>query len=255
MKGGRGEGEPILHSPFSIFHIPSCWLNMCRRDGADKTMPKKMIVGLGNPGREYAKNRHNVGHQIVDLLAKRHGLRFDKRQGQARLALGSIGEQRVILVKPRTFMNESGPAVAPVARFYQIEPADMLVIFDDLDLPIGRVRLRPHGGTGGHKGMISIIKQLSSRDFPRLRVGIDRPPGKMDPADYVLQNFSAEQEEAMAEVRERAVAAVECWLREGIEATMNEFNYSAKTSSTVISKPATACDETRSPDSNLPCKV
>jgi PTH1 family peptidyl-tRNA hydrolase len=107
----------------------------------------------------------------------------------------------------------------------------MLVVFDDLDLPSGRLRLRPHGGTGGHKGMASIIRQLGAGDFPRLRVGIDRPPGKMDPADYVLQNFSAGQEELMTEVRERAVAAVECWLAEGIEAAMNAFNSPSASSS------------------------
>jgi len=184
----------------------------------------KLIVGLGNPGREYAKNRHNVGYQIVDLLARSHGLSFDKRQGKARLALGSIGEQRVILVKPRTFMNESGPPVARVAHYYRVELSDMLVIFDDLDLPVGRLRLRPHGGTGGHRGMASIIKQLGSNEFPRLRVGIDRPPGRMDPAAYVLQNFSTAQQEFMVEVRERAAAAAEYWLRDGSEAAMNEFN-------------------------------
>lgn len=187
---------------------------------------QKMIVGLGNPGREYARNRHNIGYQVVDLLAKKHGLRFDKRQGKARLALGSIGGQPVILLKPRTFMNESGLAVAPVARFYRVAPADILVIFDDLDLPLGRIRLRPEGGTGGHKGMASVVEKLGRSDFPRLRVGIDRPPGRMDPVDYVLQDFSAEQEEVMAEVRERAVAAVERWLMAGIEAAMNEFNIS-----------------------------
>lgn len=199
-------------------------LNLSGEGDAERITALKLIVGLGNPGREYFRNRHNVGYQIVNLLAKAHGLRFDKRRGKARLALGSVDEQRVILVKPRTFMNESGRAVAQVARFYQVEPADMLVIFDDLDLPIGRIRLRPHGGTGGHKGIASIIKLLASRDFPRLRVGVGRPPGKMDPADYVLQNFSAEQEEVMAEVREQAVAAVEHWLAEGIESAMNEYN-------------------------------
>lgn len=217
--------------------------------------PKKLIVGLGNPGREYARNRHNVGYQIVSLLAKAHGLRFDKRRGKARLALGSIGEQAVILARPRTFMNESGKAVARLVTFYQIEPADLLVILDDLDLPIGRIRLRPAGGSGGHKGLASIIERLGRSDFPRLRVGIGRPPGKMDPADYVLEDFSEEQEEVMVEVRERAAAAVECWLKEGIEAAMNRFNYSAKTSSTATSKPATACEGARSPGPNLPCRA
>lgn len=202
-------------------------MRCCRaRDQTTISTPQgtRLIVGLGNPGREYARNRHNVGCQIVDLLAQRHGLSFDKRQGKARLALGTIGEQRVILVKPRTFMNESGAPVAQVAHYYRVEMSDMLVIFDHLDLPAGRIRLRPHGGTGGHRGMASIIKQLGSNEFPRLRVGIDRPPGRMDPAAYVLQDFSAEQEEIMVEVRERAAAAAEHWLRDGSEAAMNEFN-------------------------------
>jgi len=186
--------------------------------------PVKLIAGLGNPGREYARNRHNVGCQIIDLLARKHGLQFDQRRGKARLASGLIGEQRVVLVKPRTFMNESGQAVASVMRFYKAQPADLLVVYDDLDLPIGRIRLRPHGGTGGHKGMASIIRQLGSQGFPRLRVGIDRPPGKMDPVDYVLQDFSAKQEEVMVQARETAMAALECWLDSGIEAAMNQFN-------------------------------
>jgi PTH1 family peptidyl-tRNA hydrolase len=187
-------------------------------------IPVKLIAGLGNPGRAYARNRHNAGCQIVDLLASKHGLRFDQRRGKARLASGLIGDQRVVLVKPRTFMNESGQAVSSVVRFYKTQPAELLVVYDDLDLPIGRIRLRPHGGTGGHKGMASIIRQLGSQDFPRLRVGIDRPPGKMDPVDYVLQDFSAQQEEVMAQARDTAVAALECWLALGIQAAMNEFN-------------------------------
>lgn len=189
-----------------------------------RPMPKKLIVGLGNPGKGYAGNRHNVGYQVVDLLARDNGLRFDKRQGKARLALGSIEEQPLILLKARAFMNECGGPVAQVARFYRIEPKDMLVIYDDLDLPIGRIRLRPEGGTGGHRGMASIIKHLNSRDFPRLRVGIDRPPGKMDPADYVLQDFSPDQEEIMWEVRERAARAARQWLVQDVETVMNEFN-------------------------------
>jgi len=203
---------------------------LCRRNDAEP-VTVKIIVGLGNPGEGYARNRHNVGYQIVNLLAQGHGLSFGKRQAKARLAQGTIGGQRVILVKPRVFMNESGGPVARVAWFYKAEMADMLVIFDDLDLPIGRIRLRPQGGTGGHKGIASIIERLGNGDFSRLRVGIDRPPGKMDPAAYVLQNFSAEQEEMMAEVRERAVVAVETWLAQGIEVAMNEFNSPATASS------------------------
>ena len=184
----------------------------------------KMIVGLGNPGPRYARNRHNVGFQCLDRLAEKHGLAFDERRANAVLARGRIDAARVVLVKPMTFMNLVGPAVAAVARFYKIAPQDLLVVYDDLDLPQGRIRLRPEGGSGGHNGMKSIIQHLGTQAFPRLRVGIGRPPGRMDPADYVLQDFSPEEEAVMSQVRERAVAAIECWLREGIVEAMNTFN-------------------------------
>jgi PTH1 family peptidyl-tRNA hydrolase len=191
--------------------------------------PQRMIIGLGNPGAEYAHSRHNVGFQVVDVLAERHGLPFDKFQRRARLAIGKVRtpaghEQRVLLAKPMTYMNASGEAVGPLAAFYKIAPADILVVFDDLDLPAGRIRLRPGGGSGGQKGMQSIIKQLGSEAFPRLRVGIDRPPGQMDPAAYVLRPFSPDQETEMAFVRIRAVEAIESWLAFGIEVAMNQFN-------------------------------
>jgi PTH1 family peptidyl-tRNA hydrolase len=188
-----------------------------------------MIVGLGNPGPEYAQSRHNVGFQVVDLLAERHDLEFDRFQKRARLAIGRVrtpagSEQRVLVAKPMTYMNASGEAVAPLAAFYKIAPADVLVVFDDLDLPVGRIRLRPGGGSGGQKGMQSIIKHLGSEAFPRLRVGIGRPPGQMDPAAYVLRPFSTEQEVEMTFVRMTAADAIEAWLAFGIEAAMNQFN-------------------------------
>jgi PTH1 family peptidyl-tRNA hydrolase len=188
-----------------------------------------MIVGLGNPGPEYAQSRHNVGFQVVDLLAERHDLEFDRFQKRARLAIGRVrtpagSEQRVLVAKPMTYMNASGEAVAPLAAFYKIAPADVLVVFDDLDLPVGRIRLRPGGGSGGQKGMQSIIKHLGSETFPRLRVGIGRPPGQMDPAAYVLRPFSTEQEVEMTFVRMTAADAIEAWLAFGIEAAMNQFN-------------------------------
>jgi PTH1 family peptidyl-tRNA hydrolase len=191
--------------------------------------PQRMIVGLGNPGPEYAHSRHNVGFQVADLLAARHGLAFDKFHKRARLAIGRVrtpagSEQRVLIAKPMTYMNASGEAVAPLATFYKIAPADILVVFDDLDLPAGRIRLRPGGGSGGQKGMQSIIKQLGSEAFPRLRVGIDRPPGQMDPAAYVLRPFSPDQEAEMAFVRIKAAEAIETWLAFGIETAMNQFN-------------------------------
>ncbi|MCS6842910.1 MAG: aminoacyl-tRNA hydrolase [Caldilineales bacterium] len=211
----------------------------------------KLIVGLGNPGKQYERNRHNVGFQCVDLLAQRHGLRFDIAKGKAKVALGAVQlptpqplapapsalgaepssaapalpqVQRVLLAKPQTFMNLAGQSVAALVRFYKVAPADLLVIFDDLDLPLGKLRLRAAGGSGGHNGMKSIIQALGTDQFPRLRIGIGRPPGQMDPADYVLQDFSPAEEEVMAPVRERAAEACEHWLAYGIEAAMNAFN-------------------------------
>jgi peptidyl-tRNA hydrolase, PTH1 family len=209
----------------------------------------KLIAGLGNPGKQYEQNRHNVGFQIVDLLAGRHGLRFDVKQGKAKVALGMISvqvgvervplspdpdaltvdrpvfqPQRVALAKPQSFMNLVGPSVQALLNFYKIDPADLLVIYDDLDLPLGALRLRATGGSGGHNGMRSIIGALGNGDFNRLRVGIDRPPGRMDPAAYVLQDFSAQQEEVMARTRELAVDACLHWLAHGIVPAMNVFN-------------------------------
>lgn len=183
-----------------------------------------LIVGLGNPGPRYAANRHNVGFRCLDRLASAHDLAFDKRQKRARVGLGTIYGRRIILAQPQTFMNESGRAVAPLARFYQVEMERLLVVYDDLDLPLGTVRLRPEGGTGGHKGMRSITEHLGSQSFSRLRLGIGRPPGRMDPAAYVLQNFSVEDQPPVEDMLERAVTAVETWLREGIEAAMSQHN-------------------------------
>ncbi len=184
-----------------------------------------MVVGLGNPGRRYARNRHNVGFQCLDRLARAHQLGFGERRRRGRLALGQIRGRPVVLLKPRTFMNESGKAIGPPARFYRIPPERMLVIYDDLDLPQGTVRLRSKGGSGGHKGMRSIITRLSGRqNFPRVRVGIGRPPGRMDPAAYVLRNFGEAERPLMDEVYDWVVRAAECWLVEGIDVAMTRFN-------------------------------
>jgi peptidyl-tRNA hydrolase, PTH1 family len=189
----------------------------------------KMVVGLGNPGPEYARNRHNIGFQIVEVFAQRHGLRLDKAQKRARLAIGDVALQggtkaRVMIAKPLAYMNASGEPVAGLAAFYRVLPADILVVSDDLDLPAGRLRLRAGGGAGGQKGIASIIQHLHTDAFPRLRAGIGRPPGRMDPADYVLQNFSPAEESEMVFVRIKAADAIEVWLAQGIEAAMNQFN-------------------------------
>lgn len=184
-----------------------------------------LIIGLGNPGKEHALHRHNVGFMVVDALAQAHGLRFTrKREAKAWVATGQIQNRAVLLAKPQTFMNLSGKAVHWLSRTYHIPPERILVVYDDLDLPLGRLRLRPAGGSGGHKGMQSIIDSLGTQSFPRLRVGIDRPPGSMDPADYVLQPFDEPERPLLVEAIRWAVAAIECWLTEGIVAAMDRFN-------------------------------
>ncbi len=183
----------------------------------------KLIVGLGNPGRKYAGSRHNVGFQCLDRLARAWGLSFSRRKHKALLAQGQIAGLEVILAKPQTFMNLSGQSVQRMARFYQVPPDSILVIYDDLDLPLGAIRLRPEGGSGGHKGMRSIIEHFGSSSFPRLRVGIGRPTHG-DPVDYVLDEFTLDERIAIEEVYDRAVSAVELWLTEGMAAAMNEYN-------------------------------
>ncbi len=183
-----------------------------------------MIVGLGNPGREYADNRHNVGFQVIDHLAERHSLSFTRQQSKAFVATGSIGGQPVLLVKPQSYMNLSGEPVGALARFYKIPLEDILVVFDDLDLPVGTLRMRPDGGSGGQNGMKSIIRHLKSQEFARLRVGIGRPPGRMKPEDYVLQDFKGEQLPVIQETYDRAADAIETWLRDGVTLAMSRHN-------------------------------
>lgn len=184
----------------------------------------KLIVGLGNPGPEYASHRHNTGFQCLDRLARAHGLAFTRQAFRARLAQGEIRGVRVLLARPLTYMNLSGQAVGPLVRHYGFLLPDLLVIYDDMDLPLGTVRLRPRGGAGGHKGIRSIIEALGSQDFPRLRVGIGRPPAGEDPVDYVLSDFTSEERAVMEGVYERVLVTVECWLTEGIVEAMGRYN-------------------------------
>ena len=183
-----------------------------------------LIAGLGNPGREYAQTRHNIGFQVLNRLAEKHGLNFSRVQNEAILASGRIGGVRVVLAKPQTWMNDSGRAVGPLVRFYKVELTRLLIVYDDLDRPSGSLRLRREGGHGGHNGMRSIITRLGTQEFARLRLGIGRPPGRMDPAAYVLQPFSRDEEIQMEIARDRAVESIECFLAEGIVAAMNKFN-------------------------------
>jgi PTH1 family peptidyl-tRNA hydrolase len=198
------------------------WLRLLRPRAQDEPV-EKLIVGLGNPGCKYTHHRHNVGFQCLDQLAQAHGLSFTRRRAKASLALGKIADLRVVLAKPLSYMNLSGQAVSQLASFYKLSFEDILVIYDDLDLPLGTIRLRPQGGSGGHKGIRSIIEALDSQAFPRLRVGIGRPPGN-DAVSYVLSDFTAEEQITLESVYEGVMAAVELFLREGIEAAMNAYN-------------------------------
>jgi len=183
-----------------------------------------LLVGLGNPGRTYKQNRHNAGFHCLDRLAEAHSLRFDVKRDKAEVALGRVAGRRVVLVKPQTYMNDSGVSVGALARFYKVEPADVLVVYDDLDLPQGTLRVRPRGSAGGHRGMLSIMEHLGTRAFPRLRIGIGRPPGRMPPKAYVLQDFGDDEWAEMTEVYDRAVAAIECLIAHGVKEAMNRFN-------------------------------
>ena len=195
---------------------------------AENTTERYLIVGLGNPGREYARTRHNVGFMLVSRLAERLGTAFRRMQFKALIAetrLSVNGEQRIcLLAKPQTFMNLSGKAVAPLARFYKIPPERLLVVYDDLDLPLGKLRLRPKGGHGGHKGMRSVIESLGTQEFPRLRVGIGRPPGRMDAADYVLHPFTKAELEVVEPALERGVDGILRWIENGLNDAMNFVN-------------------------------
>ena len=187
-----------------------------------------IIVGLGNPGPQYANTRHNIGFRCVNALAEAYALTFDKKQSKAKIASGTIAEQPIILSKPQTFMNLSGGSVSALANFYKIPTERIMVIFDDLDLPLGTLRIRQAGGSGGHKGMKSIIQHMGRQDFPRIRFGINRPPGRMDPAAYVLRPFDEDEEILVAETVDRVVKVVVSWLSAGIDKAMNEHNGTAE---------------------------
>lgn len=171
-----------------------------------------LVAGLGNPGPRYARNRHNIGFQVADALAEHLRLNFDRNEHQAQTAHGRLTEERrLILAKPQTWMNDSGKAVGALARFYKIEPTAILVIYDDLDIPLGVVRYRPQGSSGGHRGVQSTLQHLGTDAFPRLRLGIGRPPGQMDPAAYVLQDFSSDELPCVWDVQRLARDLIQSW--------------------------------------------
>ncbi len=182
----------------------------------------KLVVGLGNPGSKYAATRHNVGFRVVDELARRHGMETSQERFHGWFAKGVIGQEDTVLLKPTTFMNRSGQAVLAAGRFYKLELDDVLVITDDLALPLGKIRLRSKGGAGGHNGLKDIIARLGSDEFDRLRLGIDSPLG--DQVGFVLSAFTESDEVVITQSCASAADAVECWIAGGIADAMNRFN-------------------------------
>jgi PTH1 family peptidyl-tRNA hydrolase len=190
-----------------------------------------LVVGLGNPGREYAGNRHNVGFGVADLLASRTGAKLGRHRraladvGEGRLGIG-IDAPRLVIAKPLTYMNLSGGPVAALAQFYKVEPAQLIVIHDELDLPFGQVRCKMGGGEGGHNGVRSVARSLSTKDFLRVRFGIGRPPGRQDPADYVLSDFSAAERKELDFLVDRSADVTEAIVTRGLEWAQNAYHAS-----------------------------
>lgn len=191
----------------------------------------KLIIGLGNPGKGYAHNRHNVGFRCVNQLARLHSINLKQHQCQSQVGLGKIAGTKVVLAKPKTFVNLSGEAVRSLLRKYNIAISDLLVIHDDLDLPLGRIRLRQGGSSGGHKGIKSIISAVGSQDFCRIKIGIGRSPRDQDSkhdveivVNHVLSDFSSEEEQLIKLAITSAAEATEHIIAEGIVSAMNKFN-------------------------------
>lgn len=183
-----------------------------------------LIIGLGNPGAEYRQNRHNIGFMVIDQLAQVLSIPLQRVKFKAITGTGKFKGRRVILAKPQTYMNASGESVGALSRYFKVPLNQLMVVHDDLDIPFGSLRIRPMGGTSGQKGMKSIVEKLGSQDFPRMRIGIGRPPGRMDPADYVLQNFKNDELATRDEVLDSATAAIKLFILEGLDRAMNTFN-------------------------------
>ncbi len=183
-----------------------------------------LIVGLGNPGAEFRHNRHNVGFLLLDCLADRLGESFSRIESSSLLTKAKYQDKRLLLAKPQTFMNLSGQAVSRLVKYYKIPLESLLIVYDDVDLPLESIRIRPNGGPGGHKGIASIIEHLGTNKFPRLRLGIGRPPGRKNAAAHVLQDFTEEENEFLEVTLERAVDAVLVFVSAGLETAMNKYN-------------------------------
>jgi PTH1 family peptidyl-tRNA hydrolase len=186
-----------------------------------------IVAGLGNPGPEYARNRHNVGFAVADLLATRAGVAFKRDRSRAQVAVGRLGGLPVILVKPMSYMNVSGGPVTSVSGYYKVPADRTIVVHDELDLPFGTIRLKLGGGDNGHNGLRSVTRSLGTRDYFRVRVGVGRPPGRQDPADFLLSDFTAAERKELPFIVDRAADAVEALLSRGLAAAQNEFHPAA----------------------------
>ena len=193
-------------------------------DRAKVPAATRLIVGLGNPGIKYARTRHNIGFWCVDLLAKKHSIALSRHRTKSILGEGAIEGIPVALAKPRSFVNESGWAVRFLLDRYRVTPAHIVVVYDDMDLPLGNIRLRPHGGSGGHNGMKSIIDAISTNEFPRLRIGIGRPADNSCDIKHVLGKMSRAEHEIVDQALASAAQAIIVALTEGVEEAMNQFN-------------------------------
>jgi PTH1 family peptidyl-tRNA hydrolase len=195
-----------------------------KQDSDGENSSRFLITGLGNPGRQYQSNRHNIGFAVLDSLAETLGTNFSRMESKALVAKTDHKSQRLILAKPQTYMNLSGQAVNSLLRFYKVPLDKLIVVYDEVDLDFGILRIRPSGGSAGHNGMNSIITQLGTQEFPRLRIGVGRPPGRMEAAAYVLQDFSQSEEAELALIRRQAVEALLSFVTQGIAAAMNAYN-------------------------------
>jgi len=184
----------------------------------------KLIVGLGNPGKQYEDTRHNVGFKVIDVLSTRLNIPLDKMKFNGLFGMGNIGGEKVLLLKPLTYMNLSGESVRPIMDYYDIEIENLIVVYDELDLPVGKIRIRTKGSAGGHNGMKSIIAHTGTQNFNRIRIGVDRPKAGMPITNYVLGPFSNEEKPSVIETIEKSADACEKWITTPILQVMNDYN-------------------------------
>ncbi len=194
------------------------------RSSDENSSDPYIIVGLGNPGKEFRMNRHNIGFMVLDAIADEFGISFSRVKFKAVFADTNFRGNKVILAKPQTYMNLSGQSVGSLLKFYKVPLNNLMVVYDDIDIPFGEIRIRPKGGPGGQKGVASIIKRLGTDEFPRIRVGIGRPPGRQDASSYVLEDFSEDEMIELNEVIDRSTSAIKAYIERDLNFSMNQYN-------------------------------